>query len=66
MSKRRQRILKRAFILLFVLWLIDLISLISVIPTLVGLLGGYLALGVLSSFLTILILGLLVQELTTQ
>ena len=65
MSKRRQRILKRAFILLVILWLIDLVSLISVASTLDELLGGYLVLNGLSSFLTILILGLLVQEVTT-
>jgi hypothetical protein len=57
-------LMKRAFVLLFVIWLWGFATLMLQLATVGGFLSGYLSLEAIQSFLTMLILGLLVYEVS--
>jgi hypothetical protein len=57
------RIMKRAYIILLLLWILDLVNLMSLTNVVDEHLQGALMLGALESFLLILILGLLIMEI---
>nr|KXH74675.1 MAG: hypothetical protein AM325_12500 [Candidatus Thorarchaeota archaeon SMTZ1-45] len=59
-----KRILQRAFLLLFVIWILDFVNVMTLITRIDETLSSFMALNEIKGFLLMVILGLLVQEVS--